>query len=107
MKSQFLIAGLAGLAAATPVAVEKRQLGDGDFSGISDLVDGLAGQGLALGETNSNDVRDGECKDVTFIFARASTEPGLMVRDALFPPPLWSMLIQYRGYPLVQLFVVD
>lgn len=84
MKSQFLIAALAGLAAATPVEVEKRQLGGGDFGGISDLVDGLTGQGLALGETNSNDVRNGDCKDVTFIFARASTEPGLMVRKAPF-----------------------
>ncbi|KAK2767573.1 hypothetical protein FQN54_003731 [Arachnomyces sp. PD_36] len=79
MKSQFLIAALAGLAAATPVDIEKRQLDGGDFDGgISDLIDGLIGQGLALGETNSNDVRVGTCKDVTFIFARASTEPGLM-----------------------------
>lgn len=80
MKSQFLLAALAGLAAATPVDVEKRQLTGGDFGGISDLVDGLTGEGLALGETNSNEVRNGECKPVTFIFARASTEPGLMVR---------------------------
>lgn len=83
MKTEFLIAALAGLAAANPVDIEKRQLDGGDFGGISDLVDSLTGQGLALGETNSNDVRDGDCKDVTFIFARASTEPGLMVRDTL------------------------
>ena len=58
MKSQLFtaaVAGLAGLTGASPV--EKRQL--------------LGGGG--------DELRDGDCQDVTFIFARASTEPGLLV----------------------------
>lgn len=31
-------------------------------------------------ETTSNDLKDGPCKDVTFIMARGSTEEGNMVR---------------------------
>ncbi|PGH13296.1 hypothetical protein AJ79_03710 [Helicocarpus griseus UAMH5409] len=77
MKAQLLLAALAGFAAGNPVAVSKRQ--DIDFgSGIGDLVGGLTGEGFDLGGTMSNDVRDGQCKDITFIFARASTEPFLM-----------------------------
>lgn len=53
----------ASIALAAPV--EKRQ-----FSGFS----GLGGGG---GSSTRNDIVDGKCAPVTFIFARGSTEPGV------------------------------
>lgn len=50
----------ASIAAAVPV--EKRQFG---------------GFGGGSGGSTRNDIVDGKCADVTFIFARGSTEPGV------------------------------
>ncbi|KAL4780098.1 cutinase precursor [Aspergillus varians] len=56
MKLQFAFSILAAAAVASPVTLEERQF-------------------APIGE---NELRSGSCKDVTFIFARASTEPGYL-----------------------------
>jgi hypothetical protein len=50
----------ASIAMAAPVDVEKRQFGLGGGGG-----------------STRNDIVDGKCAPVTFIFARGSTEPGV------------------------------
>lgn len=79
MKIQLFIAALAGIAAASPL--QRRQEDEIDFpTGLKQLRGALEEDGFDVFDINSNDLRDGPCKDITFIFARGSTEPGLMVR---------------------------
>ncbi|KAL1955879.1 hypothetical protein VTO42DRAFT_8037 [Malbranchea cinnamomea] len=77
MKIQLLLTALAGLAIASPVPQEQQD--EIDFpSGLDRLRDRLENDGFDLFGINDNELRVGPCKDVTFIFARGSTEPGLM-----------------------------
>jgi cutinase len=70
MKAQFLIAALAGLAAASPVSVSE------------------VSERQIFGGSDGDDLRDNPCEDITFIFARGSTEIGLLVSQLVpeFPP---------------------
>jgi hypothetical protein len=49
------------------------------------------------GRNTENDVTTGACKDIMFIMARASSEPGNMVSSA-FPARLETLLILAEGW---------
>lgn len=102
MKTQLFIAALAGLAAASPVP----QSNEIEFpKGLASLKTGLKKDGFDLLGIDDNELRDGDCKDVTFIFARGSTEPGTMVRGCIsylpHMPALFADHALYRARLLV------
>lgn len=69
MKYLNVIAALAALATASPVASPEAAL-EGQFNEARDLV-------KRQGST-SNELNSGSCRDIIFIFARGSTEIGNM-----------------------------
>lgn len=71
----FLLAALVPLALAGPVA---RQLGGGSFSG-----------------TTQNGLTDGDCKDITVIFARGTSEAGNV--GTVTGPPFFQALAKKVG----------
>ena len=77
MKFQLAVSLLAALAAASPVAVfleERQRTHPTPCININKPV--LTSIVAPIGE---NELRSGSCHDITFIFARASTEPGYLV----------------------------
>lgn len=72
MKSILALLSLAALTAAVPVA--NPVAAPVDIDAIAEL------ETRQLGGTTANNFVDGGCRDVIFMFARGSTEPGNMVR---------------------------
>lgn len=64
MKIQHILLSLASLAAASPIAE------------VSNIKSRQAGS-----STTETELEDGPCRDITFIFARGSTEAGNMVSN--------------------------
>jgi cutinase len=54
---------------------------------------GIAATSLVLDkrQATANDVQQGDCKKVTLIFARASTEPGNMVNNSRWSEERFSL----------------
>ena len=88
--------GLASMTAASAV------IKDRGFDGMEDASSGLSKR---QGGSTRNDLVDGECKDVTVIFARGTTELGNV--GSLAGPPFFNALEEALGDDMVAVQGVD